>query len=364
MATEWKGGNAADLCEHFQLDLSCLIDGELEESASARALLHLEVCGSCRGFFEDSRRCLRLHLDVADPERLLAHVTGLTGQEIASGATAVELVHKLATIFYQLGKAYVLSGLDPDWIRTRVFEKAVDVEPTQTRGRGFVDGVLLGGQATDDAAKSEGGNEAGNDADERAESSGRGFGGVDWRHARSMLNGRLKEIPSGVERGRRLLEEALAADPTHEEARLYLAFLHAHEGKRLLAAREYGEIFESAMAPANRGHAAVQLGRLYEQEGDHRRALTYFRWVTLSGLEREDPRFYFALFNIGLQYALIGDQTRSLHYFRQLIDRHPDQLEDIVRAFASSPRLQAAVEGQRGFSQALVATCPELFGAA
>jgi tetratricopeptide (TPR) repeat protein len=350
MATESKGGNAADLCEHFQLDLSCLIDGELDESASARALLHLEACNSCRGFFEDSRRCLRLHLDVADPVRLLAHVTGLTGQEIAAGATAVELVHKLATIFYQLGKAYVLSGLDPDWIRTRVFEKAVDVEPTQTRGRGFVDGVLLGGQAESEVEDGE------------SEGNLHGFGRVDWRHARSMLNGRLKEIPSAVERGRRLLEEALAADPTHEEARLYLAFLHAHEGKRLLAAREYGEIFDSAMAPANRGHAAVQLGRLYEQEGDHRRALTYFRWVTLSGLEREDPRFYFALFNIGLQYALIGDQRRSLHYFRELIDRHPDQLEDIVRAFASSPRLQAAVEGQRGFSQALVAACPELFG--
>lgn len=349
MATEWKGGNAADLCEHFQLDLSCLLDGELEESASARALVHLEACAPCRAFFDDSRRCLRLHLDVADPERLLAHVTGLTGLEIAGGATAIELVHKLATIFYQLGKAYVLTGVDPDWLRTRVFEKAVEVEPAQTRGRGFVDGVLLG--KTDGA-----------DDENGAPSRSLGFGRVDWRQARAMLNGRLKEIVSPSEKGRRLLEEALAADPTHEEARLYLAFLHAHEGKRLLAAREYGEIFDSAMSPANRGHAAVQLGKLFEQEGDHRRALTYFRWVSLSGLERADPRFYFALFNIGLQYALLGDQRRSLEFFRRLIDRHPDQLEDIVRAFSSSPRLQAAVEARRGFAQSLMSTCPELFG--
>ncbi len=353
MATDWIGGNAADLCEHFQLDLSCLLDGELDEHASARALVHLEACAPCRSFFDDSRRCLRLHLDVADPQRLLAHVTGLTGQEIASGASAIELVHKLSTIFYQLGKAYVLTGVDPDWLRTRVFEKAVDVEPTQTRGRGFVDGVLL---------KREGESDESGAQERESERPRFGLDRVDWRHARAMLNGRLKEIASPIEKGRRLLEEALSADPTHEEARLYMAFLHAHEGKRLLAAREYGEIFDSAMSPANRGHAAVQLGKLYEQEGDHRRALTYFRWVSLSGLESEDPRFYFALFNIGLQYALLGDQRRSLHYFRRLLDRHPDQLEDIVRAFSSSPRLQAAVEGSRGFAQALVSTCPELFG--
>lgn len=364
MATEWKGGNAADLCEHFQLDLSCLLDGELEESASARALLHLEACTPCRAFFDESRRCLRLHLDVADPARLLAHVTGLTGLELAGGATAIELVHKLATIFYQLGKAYVLTGVDPDWLRTRVFEKAVEVEPLQTRGRGFVDGVLLG---KSDDLQADGGPQSSasdeGDFDEGDSGASRlGLNRVDWRHARAMLNGRLKEIVSPVEKGRRLLEEALAADPTHEEARLYLAFLHAHEGKRLLAAREYGEIFDSAMSPANRGHAAVQLGKLFEQEGDHRRALTYFRWVSLSGLEREDPRFYFALFNIGLQYALLGDQKRSLQYFRRLIDRHSDQLQDIVRAFSSSPRLQAAVEGKRGFAQSLMSACPELFG--
>jgi hypothetical protein len=108
--------------------------------------------------------------------------------EIAGRADTIELVHKLATIFYQLGKAYVLAGTDPDYLRTRVFEAAVDVEPTQTSGRGFVDGVVLSGK-------------------------GEQAGGVDWQQARSMLNGRLKEITSPVEKGRRLLEEAVAADP-------------------------------------------------------------------------------------------------------------------------------------------------------
>src|SRR5688500_9279446 len=101
MATEgWIGsstGDAADVCELFQLDLSCLVDGELDEPAAARALVHLETCEICREFFEDTRRCLRLHRDVADPERLLARISSLTGAELAGRADGIELVHKLAT---------------------------------------------------------------------------------------------------------------------------------------------------------------------------------------------------------------------------------------------------------------------------
>ena len=44
-------GELADLCSAFQVDLSCLVDGELEDAAATRAMLHLEECPSCRGFF-------------------------------------------------------------------------------------------------------------------------------------------------------------------------------------------------------------------------------------------------------------------------------------------------------------------------
>jgi tetratricopeptide (TPR) repeat protein len=340
MATEWSTGDAADVCELFQLDLSCLVDGELDESAAARALVHLETCDLCSEFFDDTRRCLRMHRDVADPERLLARISSLTGAEIASlaldgRADGIDLVHRLATIFYQLGKAYVLAGTDPDFLRTRVFEEAVAVEPTQSEGRGFVDGVMLSGKA--DKA------------------------GVDWTHARTMLNGRLKEIESPIEKGRRLLEEAIAADPAHEEARVYLAFLHAHEGKKLVAAREFGEIFESAMSEANRAHAAVQLGQLHVAEGDYRKALTYFRWVSISGVEERDDRFFFVLFNLGVLYALLRDQRRSLGYFRRLLDRHPARVDDVARLVTSAANLRQAFEDQPGFAEKLVAACPELF---
>ena len=329
------GGGVASVCEHFQLDLSCLMDGELDEAAAGRAMVHLEACGDCRDFFEDTRDCLRMHLDVSDPDRLIARLSTLTGTDLAQEAEAIGLVQRLATIFYQLGKAYLLSAVDPNY-KTRVFESAVPVEAAQTQGRGFVDGVL---------------------------NSGRPGGQVDWVHARHMLNGRLKEIEEPIEKARRLLDEAIASDPSHEEARLYLAYLHAHEGKTLKAAEEFRDIFRTALTPSNRGHAATQLGVLYDREEEFRKALACFRWVSISGLADEDERFFFARFDIGLEYALLGDMERSLDTFRALLDRYPDRVPDVAMLFSNSKNLQAAVESQPGFAEALLEQCPELFRA-
>jgi tetratricopeptide (TPR) repeat protein len=324
----------ADICNHFQMDLSCLVDGELEEQAAARAMLHLEDCAGCREFFEDTRAQLRMHRDMADPDRLFARIAMLTGAEVGAQAAGIELVHRLATVFYKLGKAYVLAATDPGY-RERVFEQAVPVQPTQVRGRGFVDGVLSSG--------------------------GQAAGGVDWEAARKMLNGRLERIESPLEKGRRLLEEALASDPSHEEARLYLAWLHAHEGKRLQAAREYTAVFESAMDDANRGHAAIQLGRLHSSEADYRKAIACWRWITISGLADRDDRFFVARFNLGMVYALARNPERSLGYFRELLQRHPSRVPEVADLFARSPKLREAIDEQPGFGEELVAACPELF---
>lgn len=344
----WLDG--ADPHAGFQLDVSCMLDGELDETAAARTMLHIEECTTCRSFFEDLRLQVRLHQDVGDPDRLFARVAMLTGgvlpgellsaegpfsaDRMREEAEAADLVHRLATVFYQLGKAYVLAATDPDY-RTRVFEAAVPLEETKLRGRGFVDGVLMNGRE--------------------------GTGGVDWTHARHMLNGRLERIESPAEKGRRLLEEAVEADPEHEEARLYLAFLHGREGRSLKAVEEYQEIFRSAVSEENRGHAAAQLGKLYVSQQMYRKALAYFRWLTIGGLARRDGRFFFAYFNIGKSYAMLGDKERALDAFRALLDAHPSRLSEIIEMFAKAEKLQRAIEEVEGFPEELLARCPELF---
>jgi tetratricopeptide (TPR) repeat protein len=340
----WWNEGLSDVCTAFQMDLSCLVDGELDEPAAGRAMLHLEECTACRDFFEGTRDCLRLHLDVADPDRLLARLSTLTGTDLAHEACGIELVHRLATIFYQLGKAYLLTAIDPNF-RTRVFERAMSVETTQCEGRGFVDGVLLRGETS--------------------------HGRVDWQHARALFNGRLKKIDSPREKARKLLQEAIAADPSHEEAQLYMAYLHSSEGKTLKAADGYRRVFDTGMTEANRGHAAMQLGLLHCQEDELRKALTYFRWVSLSGIDRRDERFFVARFNTGVNYTLLAnnergsaaktDRARALDAFRGLIDAHPSRISEIAELFASSRQLQQSIEAQEGFIEALAGRCPELF---
>jgi len=334
MSLEGWTEDLQDVCEHFQVDLSCLIDGELGEEAAGRALLHLEACDSCRAFFDDTRRCVQLNRDMSNPDRLMARLSVLTGGSVDLELRGIELVHRLATILYRLGKAYVLLSTNEAY-RQRVFEKAVPVESTQLFGRGFVDGILMAGE-------------------DRA-------GGLDWREQRRMFNGRLEAIEKPLDKGRALLDEAIRIDPSHEEARLYLAFVTASEGKTMRAAKEFRQLFRTAIDEANRGHAAVQLGLLHAQEKDYKRAIACFRWITISGLADRDDRFFPSRFNIGMDWALMGRPERSLAAFRELLDRHPTRVVEIARLFASSPKLRAAIEGQPGFLEKLCSTCPEIF---
>ncbi|MEM7306704.1 MAG: zf-HC2 domain-containing protein [Planctomycetota bacterium] len=333
-SAQWWIEGLTQECVQFQVDLSCLVDGELDEIASARAVAHLEGCGECRRFFDDTRQQVQAHRDVANPDGLVQRYSDLLGVEVSGEVESIELVCRLSNIFYQLGKAYTLSAIDPSY-RIRVFEKAVPVEPARTRGRGFVDGVLESGRG--------------------------GSGGVDWAEARHLFNGALTRIEGALDKGRRLLQEALSADANHEESRLYLGYIDVHEGRYLKASRVFQDIFDTAISELNRGHAAVQLALLHSREEDFRKAIAYSRWVTMSGLADVEDRFFFVRFNIGTYYARLRDQRRSIAVFRGLLDRHPDRARDVAGFFARSDKLRACIDCQPGFGEALVAACPELF---
>ncbi|MCP3916410.1 MAG: hypothetical protein GY711_12705 [bacterium] len=340
---DWEAGLTSSQIALHQ-DLSCLVDGELDEAAAARVMVQLEESPECREYFDDIQRFAVLHKDVAEPDRILARMAMLTGADLSAEAESADLVHRLATIFYQLGKAYVLAAIEPDAFAERVFESAVPVESTQVQGRGFVDGVLT---RSEDRAENRAENVMGR--------------GVDWRGARQMLNGRLERIEDPIEKGRKLLDQALEVDAGHEEAKVYLAFLYNHEGKTLKSAELYREVFNTAVKEENRGHAAIQLGRLYKHNDEPQKALAYWRWVTISGLADADDRFWVARWNIGSLYTTLRNQDRALYYFRKLLDVHPGRVSDLAYQFASFPETRAEIASQEGFTEALVETCPELF---
>jgi len=331
MNTKWWLEGLPETCSHFQMDLSCLVDGELDEVAACRAVEHLETCHACKDFLEDTRMQVRLHKDMEDPSRLLERYAALTGKEWTNDPSQFALIHELATIFYKLGKAYALSAMEPGY-RIRVFEKAVEVESTRRFGRGFVDGVL---------ARSE------------------GF--VELRNARHMLNGQLSKIEGALEKGKRLLQEAITVDEAHEEAQLWLALVNVHEGKHLRAEKAFTRVFDEALDEANRGHAAVQLGMLYFKEEEYKRAISYMRWLIASGLADRDERFFVVRFNIAMYYAHWRKPERSLYYFRQLLDRHPSRVHEVAGFIARAPKLRVVIDSQPGFGEALLEQCSELF---
>jgi len=354
---EQESGPLFDGLEHLsseqvalQQQLSCLMDGELDEPAAAQVMVLLEESADARAFFDDIRNCARTNRDIHDPERLEARVAMLSAallhpQAITDAAESIDLAHRLATIFYQLGKAYTLAAIEPVAFQQRIFERAVPIEESRAEGRGFVDGVVAAGR------------------DQRA--SKQVGAALDWRAARSLFNGRLERIADPLEKGRRLLEQAVETDPSHEEARIYLAFVHAQEGRLVRAADGYREVFEMAIDRNNRGHAAMQLGRLYYLEGDTRAATRYWRWITISGLADAEPRFEGARLNLGVVYATVGDLERAVDYFRALLDQHmhhsQGDVSGVARLFAGHRDLRDLIESRPGLTERLVARCPELF---
>jgi len=335
----------------LQVQLSCLVDGELDEPAAAQAMVLLEESADARAFFDDIQTFARLHRDVHDPARFEARIA-MFGAALfdpsgfESAADSIDLAHRLATIFYQLGKAYVLNAIEPEAFQQRVFERAVPIEETRAEGKGFVDGVLESGRG------------------ERP----RYGAALDWRAARSLFNGRLEQISHPLEKGKRLLEQAVETDPSHEEARIYLAFVLAQEGRSLRAAEAYRAVFETALDRTNKGHAAMQLGRLFYLEGDHRAATRWWRWMTISGLADADPRFEGARLNLGVVYATTGNLGRSVDYFRALLDQHMQHHDGdatgVARLFAAHRDLRGLIDSRPGLTDLLVARCPELFRAA
>lgn len=346
------GGEGAELSASqlsLQQDLSCLVDGELDEGAAAHAMVMLEEDPGAQAFFDDIRRFARHHREMSEPQRLEARVAMLGADEIARAAENIDLAHRLATIFYQLGKAYTISAIDPEAFRERVFERAVPLDQTKTRGRGFVDGVVESGRA-----------------DQSSSPSGEAWGGRDdWTRARHLLNGRLEQIADPMEKGRRLLEQAIEIDPSHEESRIYLAYVFGREGKTLRAAALYREVFDTAMTMENRGHAAMQLANLHFAEGSVREALVLWRWVTLSGLAgREgDTRFNVVRFNLGIVYAAQEKDDRALTAFGDLMDVHVEAGQDpaeLARYFVEDEYAREVCETRPEFVEKLVERLPGL----
>lgn len=304
------------LCTGFQRDLSALLDGELPEKNSTKALAHLESCASCAEFFQAIRLQALAHRDLAVPGSLAQRLRRMSGQDLFDGLSDVEIIRRLATALYQLGKSYVLLATEHDYL-LRVAEEPVEI-----------DGVGHGELAEAAAA---------------ARSSG----------TCHMSREVLEASDAHLHKGRQLLQEALRLKPRFVEARLYLGFVYQVGREFELAAKQYREVFLGTDRLVNRGHAAIQLGMLYDQAGNHRAALRMYRWVVASGLVTRKPQFAFVLYNIVVEHITLGQPAAAAACLRRLRQDFPEVWKNVKQWARKSPEFFARLQADAACRRAL-----------
>jgi len=316
------------LCGAFQRDLSALFDGELPETAARKTLAHLERCGDCAEFFHAVRLQALAHRDMSVPGSLARRLRRLPGQDMFEGMTDSEIVRRLAKALYELGKAYTLAGTDGEYL-LRVAEEPVQIDEFQS------------GEASE--------------AVRAAEKSGA---------ARVDAGAVLADGTEGfLAKARTLLGEALRLKPRFSEAHLYLGFLCQVDEDMEGAAKEYREVFLHTDRLANRAHAAIQLGMLYDEQGEHERALRMYRWVVASGLVHRDSEFAFVLYNIAVEHIALGDHDAAIAMLRRISTEHPELWETVKDWLHSSESLLDKLRRDSSCRSALEDLEPAFFAA-
>lgn len=315
------------MCSGFQRDLSALLDNELPDEHARRALAHLESCESCSEFFQAIRLQALAHRDMAVPGSLARRLRRMRGQDLFEGMTDSEIVRRLATALYQLGKAYVLLATDGEYL-LEVAEEPVEIDAF----------------ASQEAAE----------AFEAARESGA------CRVSSDLLS---RETDENLVRGRTLIQEALRLKPRFAEARLYLGFTCQVRGDAEEAAREYREVFLRTDRLVNRAHAAIQLGLLHGDMNEHRRALRLFRWVLASGLVHRRPEFAFVLYNVAVEHIALGNFQDAVAVLKRLHEGYPEAWSTAKERLRGSPVLVSKLNGDPESRRFLENMEPAIFAA-
>ncbi len=289
------------LCAAFQRDLSTLLDGELSEQHSQRALAHMESCADCAEFFKAIRLQALAHRDLAVPGSLARRLRRLRGEDLFEGLTDAEIVRRLARALYQLGKAYVLTATRHEYL-LEVAEQPVEIDA-------FQDGELA-------------------EAATAARHSGACKVPVEVLEARSADH---------LQAGQRLLLEALELKPRFAEARLWLGFAHQARKQPEEAAGAYRKVFLETDRLVNRAYAAIQLGMLYHDAGEPRKALRAYRWVLASGILGRRSGFSYVLYNLAVEHWRLGHREATAAAFRRIRSGHPHYWPEVRRLLELSP---------------------------
>ena len=349
-----------DPCLPIQADLSAMLDGELDAAVVRRVMVHSDVCPSCSKFLQGIRNQARAHRELAACRVLDAMASGevvLDGPapdagddrvseadgRMPSGAAKalrqrlLENRRQLAKILYELGRGFVLMGVNPSFSRV-VAREPVPVPDMCLRGRNLLDEV------------------------ERLSIREQIHVGQEWVRAKVLFSQR--EVRSPVEnlvKGKRLLFETLLLWHEYHEARIYLGHAYQVEEDHESAIGEFTTVLSLAKNLVIRAFALENLGNLHMGQGRFDDAIRLFDQLVGSGVIDQEPRFFTTFFNLALAHGFRGDFESCEHWLGVLDQRFPHKRRVMAAEFAKRAQFATVVARRDDVSKRFAARFPTWF---
>lgn len=337
-------------CEAFAADISALVDGELESAPTARLVEHMDACDACRSAFDSFRRLSRLGRLAA--EDLDAQIVGrVDPRKLFSGVTRClvdEHSEQLSALFYELGKAYAFTANRALEERERQSvlgaKRAIAIRGGEARARRLL-------RQAEDVER----------MGEHRRPSGSLFRGS--RQLFAERGGAAGPVATAMLRARRFLEEALALQPERDEARLWLGFVHALQGRHDRARLEFRRVYLDGQRIVHRLMALQSLGKLHSVEGDYRRAAECFREVVAYEGAEVEPGLFASFLNLPVNCAKAGLHQESVSHFADLTRRFPARVAQIRGLLARKSHFQHLLTHDPRLHADLSRHVPSLFAA-
>ncbi len=327
-----------------------MLDGELDAAVVRRVMVHSDVCPSCSSFLDGIRQQARAHRQLAVCQMLdsmresevaeVAEVAGVGGKvldrvgdplagEAGPDDAARELRRRLlenqrqlAKILYELGRGFVLMGVNPSFSRI-VAREPVPVPDICLRGRNLLDEV------------------------DRLSTRQQMHVGQEWVRAKVLFSEReIRNPVENLSKGKRLLRETLMLWGDFHEARIYLGHAYQVEQKPDRAVHEFGRVLEHARNPVIRAFALENLGNLHLEQDRLSEAVGLFHQLVDSGVIDQEPRFYTTYFNMALTYGLMKKFDDCEQWLAVLDEQFPHRRRFIASEFSTRNHFAQVIRNQ------------------
>ena len=333
-------------CLQIQMDLSAMLDGELDSASIRRVMVHSDVCECCKAFLGGIRAQLVAH-------QTLAPVIAGTRTTAATRLTRqlCENRDQLAKIFYELGRGFVLMGVSPDFTRL-VEREPVPIPDVFMRGRNLLDEVQRSIQQS--IQRSMGG-------DERPALTNVPLG-TEWVRAQSLFqSGHLGTPQENLVKGKKLLAESLMLRPDFHQARIYLGHAHQVAGECDQARREFSLVLEQSTDPMMRIFALLHLGSAFIEDHQEARAIPHLLELVQSKIDPRHEMVFATIFNLALAHGRLGQLAEAQKWFTRLYAEFPHKRRVVGQWLKQQTLLATALAQQPGLPEHFAAAFPGWF---